>query len=77
VGLEHRPGGCEGTGGGGESSSELKCSGGGIEEEDEDKEEGDVTPLPHSPPPEYLPSLAISLVSKWGSPLARAGQNGM
>jgi hypothetical protein len=39
-----------------ETPSEPESSGGDNEEEDEDREEGQVTPLPHSPPPEDLPS---------------------
>jgi hypothetical protein len=37
--------------------SEPKPSGDGNEEEDEDEEEGEITPYPHSLPPEDLPSL--------------------
>jgi hypothetical protein len=40
-----------------ESPYEPESLGGGIKEEDEDKEEGEVTPPPHSLPPEDLPSL--------------------
>jgi hypothetical protein len=59
-----------------ESPYGLESLGGGIEEEDEDEEKGDVTPLPHSLPPKISPSSVTSSVSKWGSPLARARQNG-
>jgi hypothetical protein len=48
------PGGGEG---GEETPSELESLGDGDEEEDEDVEEGDITPSPHSLPPEDLPSL--------------------
>jgi hypothetical protein len=44
-------------GGGEETPSEPKPSGDGNEEEDEDEEEGEITPCPHSLPPEDLPSL--------------------
>jgi hypothetical protein len=40
-----------------ETPSELESSGDVVEEEGEDEEEGEVTPSPHSPPPEDLPSL--------------------
>jgi hypothetical protein len=40
-----------------ESPSEPKPSKGGVEEEDEDMEEGEVSPLPHSPLTEDLPSV--------------------
>jgi hypothetical protein len=40
-----------------ETPSELESSGDGDEEEDEDEEEGEITPSPHSPPHEDLPSL--------------------
>jgi hypothetical protein len=41
-----------------ESPYELESLGGGVEEEDEHEEKGDVTPLPHSLPPEDLPFLS-------------------
>jgi hypothetical protein len=44
-------------GGGEETPSEPESSRGDDEEEDEDREEGEVTPRPHSSPPEDLPSL--------------------
>jgi hypothetical protein len=40
-----------------DTPSEPKSSGGDNEEEDEEGEEGEVTPPPHSPPRETLPSL--------------------
>jgi hypothetical protein len=40
-----------------ETSSEPKSLGDGDDEEDEGEEEGEVTPSPHSPPPDYLLSL--------------------
>jgi hypothetical protein len=58
TGLERRPGGSKAVGGGGEKTpTEPESSGGDDEEEDESGEEGDVTPLPHSPPPKGHPSL--------------------
>jgi hypothetical protein len=44
---------------GDKSSSVPESSGGGIEAEHEDEGagEGEVTPPPHTPPPEDLPSL--------------------
>jgi hypothetical protein len=57
MGLEHRPSGGKGMGGGEETPSEPESSRGDDEEEDEDREEGEVTPRPHSSPPEDLPSL--------------------
>jgi hypothetical protein len=53
--LECRPGGGKGTGE--YTPSEPESSGGDDEEEDEDMEEGEVTPHPHSLPPEDLHSL--------------------
>jgi hypothetical protein len=44
-------------GGGEETLSEPESSGDDDEEEDKDEEEGEITPSPHSPPPEDLPSL--------------------
>jgi hypothetical protein len=43
--------------GGEKTLTEPESSGGDDEEEDESGEEGDVTPLPHSPPPKGHPSL--------------------
>jgi hypothetical protein len=43
--------------GGGEAPSELESSGDDDVEEDEDEEVGEITPSPHSPPPEDVPSL--------------------
>jgi hypothetical protein len=44
--------------GGGENTPfKPESSGGDDEEEYEDREEGEVTPPPHSPLPEDLPSL--------------------
>jgi hypothetical protein len=40
-----------------ETPSEPESSGGDNEEEDEGREEGEVTPPPHSPPSKDLPSL--------------------
>jgi hypothetical protein len=40
-----------------ESPSEPKSSRDGIEEESADEEDGEGTPLPHSPPPEDIPKL--------------------
>jgi hypothetical protein len=40
-----------------ETPSEPESSGDDNEEEDDDKEEGEITPSPHSPPPEDLLSL--------------------
>jgi hypothetical protein len=40
-----------------ETPSEPESSGDDDEEEDEHEEEGEITPSPHSPPPEGLPSL--------------------
>jgi hypothetical protein len=40
--------------------------GDGYEKEDEDEEEGEVTPSPHSPPPEDLPSLGDLFSQKAG-----------
>jgi hypothetical protein len=44
-------------GGGEETPFKHDSSGDGDEEGDEDKEEGVITPSPHSTPPEDLPSL--------------------
>jgi hypothetical protein len=52
--LECCLGVCEGVGE--ETTFEPESLGGGDEKEDEDEEEGEVTPLPHSQPPEDLPS---------------------
>jgi hypothetical protein len=41
-----------------DTPSEPEFSGGDDEEEDEDGDEGEVTPLPHYPPSEDLPSLS-------------------
>jgi hypothetical protein len=40
-----------------ETHSEPESSGGDDEEDDKDGEEGEMTPSPHSPLPEDLPSL--------------------
>jgi hypothetical protein len=40
-----------------ETPSEPESSGDDNEEEEHDKEEGEITPSPHSPPPEDLLSL--------------------
>jgi hypothetical protein len=40
-----------------DTPSNPESLGGDDEEEDEDREEGEVTPPPHSLPPEDLPSL--------------------
>jgi hypothetical protein len=45
-------------GGGEETPSETESSEDDDEEDDEDEEYGEITPSPHSPPPEYLPSLS-------------------
>jgi hypothetical protein len=60
--LEYHPSGCEGMhgrGGGGleETFSEPESSGDDDEVDDEDKEEGEITPSPHSPPPKDVPSI--------------------
>jgi hypothetical protein len=58
-GLGVPPGRLLGRRGGG-TPSEPESSGDEEEEgEDEDEEEGEITPSPHSPPPEDLPSLGV------------------
>jgi hypothetical protein len=49
---------------GDETPSEFESLGWDVEEEDEDGVEGEVTPPPHSPLPEDLPSLVISSADK-------------
>jgi hypothetical protein len=50
---------CTGGGGGGleETFSKPESSGDDDEVDDEDKEEGEITPSPHSPPPKDVPSI--------------------
>jgi hypothetical protein len=54
--LVHRPGGGKVVGWE-ETPSEPESSGGDDKKEDEDEEVGEVTPPPHSPLREALPSL--------------------
>jgi hypothetical protein len=56
TGLECHPGGDKGAGE--DTPSEPESLGGDNEEEDEEEKEGEVTPPPHSPPLEDLPSLS-------------------
>jgi hypothetical protein len=49
-----------------ETPSKPESSKDGDEEEDEDEEYGEITPSPHSPPPEDLPSLGYLFSQQTG-----------